>query len=248
MATASPSPTPNPNAMKFTLDVALPTTMNVTSAPAAVGNEFAEAVFAVGGVASLFGVNDFITVTREGDADWDPIVAAVQDAAAATVVGDVFGDREGLRLLVDGGDRGEDRRRSRRPGWDTIETCDPSTSVIVAPARSAIERCVAGGMTRSSVPTTAQLGIVFHAAVCGRRDVGAERGRTLTRDDQPPVGLGEVLRERIVHGGGLEERFGIAFRGSGVADDVQHGGGVGDLERGARSAEDAEARSHPHRG
>ena len=83
MATASPSPTPNPNAMKFTLDVALPSTMNVTSAPAAVGNKFAEAVFAAGGVASLFGVNDFITVTRELDADWDPIVAAVQDAAAA---------------------------------------------------------------------------------------------------------------------------------------------------------------------
>jgi hypothetical protein len=83
MATASPSPTPNPNAMKFTLDLPLPSTMNVTSAQAAVGNNFAEAVFGVGGVASLFGVNDFVTVTREPDADWDLIIAAVQDAAAA---------------------------------------------------------------------------------------------------------------------------------------------------------------------
>jgi hypothetical protein len=48
-------------------------------------------------------------------------------------------------------------------GCDTIETCEPATSVIVEPARSAIDRWVAGGMTRSSVPTTAQLGIVFHA-------------------------------------------------------------------------------------
>ena len=35
--------------------------------------------------------------------------------------------------------------------------------MIVAPARSAMLRCVAGGMTRSSVPTTAQLGSEFHA-------------------------------------------------------------------------------------
>ena len=49
-------------------------------------------------------------------------------------------------------------------GWDTIDTCDPATSVIVEPARSAMLRCVAGGMTRSSVPTTAQLGMVFQAA------------------------------------------------------------------------------------
>jgi hypothetical protein len=50
-------------------------------------------------------------------------------------------------------------------GWDTIDTCDPAISVIVAPARSAMLRWVAGGMTRSSVPTTAQLGMVFQAAV-----------------------------------------------------------------------------------
>src|SRR5690242_6182144 len=50
-------------------------------------------------------------------------------------------------------------------GWDTIETCDPATSVIVEPARSAMLRWVAGGMTRSSVPITAQLGMVFQAVV-----------------------------------------------------------------------------------
>src|ERR1700677_4944254 len=50
-------------------------------------------------------------------------------------------------------------------GWDTIDTCDPGVSVIVDPARSAIRRSVAAGMTRSSVPMTAQLGMVFQAAV-----------------------------------------------------------------------------------
>ena len=83
MASASPSTTPNPDAMKFTLDVTLPASMNVTSSGDAAGNAFAEAVFAAGGVASVFGVNDFVTVTREPGADWDPIVQAVQAAAAA---------------------------------------------------------------------------------------------------------------------------------------------------------------------
>jgi hypothetical protein len=36
---------------------------------------------------------------------------------------------------------------------------------MVAPARSAMWRWVAGGMTRSSVPTTTQLGRVFQAGV-----------------------------------------------------------------------------------
>jgi hypothetical protein len=39
-------------------------------------------MLAVDGVASVFGVNDFVTITREPDADWDPIVCAVEDAAA----------------------------------------------------------------------------------------------------------------------------------------------------------------------
>jgi hypothetical protein len=46
-------------------------------------NRFAEDVFAVGGVAAIFGVNDFVTVTRQPGADWGPIVAAVQAAAEA---------------------------------------------------------------------------------------------------------------------------------------------------------------------
>lgn len=83
MATASPSPTPNPDAMKFTLDTTLPESFNVTSAEAAAGNPFAEEVFAVDGVAAVFGVNDFVTVSRQPGTDWEPIVAAVQAAAVA---------------------------------------------------------------------------------------------------------------------------------------------------------------------
>lgn len=82
MAAAVPSPTPNPNAMKYSLDVKLPATLNVANAGAAAGNPFAAAVFQVEGVQSLFGVNDFITVTRKPGADWDVITAGVTEAAA----------------------------------------------------------------------------------------------------------------------------------------------------------------------
>jgi len=82
MATASPTPTPNPNAMKYTLDVKLPATINFPNAEAAADNAFAAAIFAAGGVGSLFGVNDFVTVTRLPGADWGAITTAVQAAAA----------------------------------------------------------------------------------------------------------------------------------------------------------------------
>ncbi|CAN5497707.1 hypothetical protein BH18ACT1_BH18ACT1_05080 [soil metagenome] len=68
--------------MRYALDVTLDGTLNVGSAEAAVGNPFASAVFAAGGVRSVFGVNDFVTVTRLPGAAWEPITAAVQAAAA----------------------------------------------------------------------------------------------------------------------------------------------------------------------
>ena len=67
--------------MKCTLDTTLPEVINVTSADTAVGHPFPEAVFA-GGVVSIYGVNDFVTVTRQPGFEWDPILAAVVAAAA----------------------------------------------------------------------------------------------------------------------------------------------------------------------
>jgi hypothetical protein len=81
MAAATASATPNPNAMKFTLDVKLSEGFNASSV-AEASTPFLRAVFAAPGVAGVFGVNDFVTVTRVADADWEPITAAVQAAAA----------------------------------------------------------------------------------------------------------------------------------------------------------------------
>lgn len=82
MATAEPQPSPNPNALRFQLDTTLDGTLSYNSPDEAAGHPFAEAVFAVEGVAAIFGVNDFVTVTRKPGAEWDPIVAAVVAAAA----------------------------------------------------------------------------------------------------------------------------------------------------------------------
>lgn len=82
MACARPSPTPNPDAMKFTLDVTLPERILATRGDE-VADPLTRALLAIDGVASVFGVNDFVTITRERDADWDPIVCAVEEAAAA---------------------------------------------------------------------------------------------------------------------------------------------------------------------
>ncbi len=68
--------------MKFTLDQTLSERIDTARGQ---GNDspFVQAVLAVAGVVSVFGVNDFVTVLREPGADWDGIVCAVQDAAAA---------------------------------------------------------------------------------------------------------------------------------------------------------------------
>jgi hypothetical protein len=83
MATATPSPTPNPNALRFSLDVQLPTTVTASSAADAGDDPFLAAVVAIDGVASVFGTADFVTVTRSPGGDWDEIVPAVQAAAAS---------------------------------------------------------------------------------------------------------------------------------------------------------------------
>jgi hypothetical protein len=74
--------TPNPNAMKFTLDIALPERI-LASKGDHVDDAFTRALLDVEGVASVFGVNDFVTVTRVDGADWDSIARAVEEAAAA---------------------------------------------------------------------------------------------------------------------------------------------------------------------
>lgn len=76
------SSTPNPDAMKFTLDRRFDEMFTIASEEDAQANPFAKAVFEGGGVASVFGTADFVTITRADGADWGEIEAAVRAAAA----------------------------------------------------------------------------------------------------------------------------------------------------------------------
>ena len=81
VACVRPMPTPNPNAMRFGLDVTLSERV-LANRGDDVEDAFIGVVLAVEGVASVFAVNDFVTVTRVPGAEWGPIVCAVEDAAA----------------------------------------------------------------------------------------------------------------------------------------------------------------------
>ena len=67
--------------MKFALDISLPGRL-LANRGDDIEDPFTRAVLAVEGVASVFGVNDFVTVTRVSGADWQPIICAVEEAAA----------------------------------------------------------------------------------------------------------------------------------------------------------------------
>src|SRR3954470_11747625 len=63
-------------------------------------------------------------------------------------------------------------------GCDIMITWEPSTSVIVAPARSAMERTTSVPITLSPVATTAQDGRFFQDGTpVGSENGNAERGR-----------------------------------------------------------------------
>jgi len=80
-------PTPNPNAGKFSTDrtVVQNGSRSYFSAEQASGDPVAEALFAIPGVASVFMVADFITVTKTPDARWDELAPRVEQAIRATL-------------------------------------------------------------------------------------------------------------------------------------------------------------------
>ena len=77
-----PQETPNPNAMKFTLNqtVAETGSFSFNSGDGDIAHPIAAAVVALEGVTSVFGVNDFITVSKLDSADWQVLLPMVVDA------------------------------------------------------------------------------------------------------------------------------------------------------------------------
>ncbi len=79
--------TPNPNAVKFVVDrqVVESGSRSYFSAAEAAGDPVGEALMAIDGVASVFMVKDFITVTKSPSADWSELMPRVEDAIRATL-------------------------------------------------------------------------------------------------------------------------------------------------------------------
>jgi hypothetical protein len=85
MIDVTPEATPNPNAVKFTLD--RPSTERRTetfregSDPA--DSPLGARIFALDGVTNVFMTANFVSVTKEGDVDWDELVPLVIDELRA---------------------------------------------------------------------------------------------------------------------------------------------------------------------
>lgn len=73
--------TPNPNAGKFIVGrkvVEGTSSQSFYNADDAASDPLATALFELEGVASLFMVDDFITVTKDAAADWNTLIPKVQ--------------------------------------------------------------------------------------------------------------------------------------------------------------------------
>jgi hypothetical protein len=74
-----PEPTPNPNAVRFALSSSVlgDAPRSFANAGAAKGTPWAERIFGLPGVQSVFGMKDFLTVVKTPSADWSGIVDPV---------------------------------------------------------------------------------------------------------------------------------------------------------------------------
>jgi hypothetical protein len=76
-------PTPNPNAGKFVADRTLvegTSSRSFYTPEQAAADPLAATLFELDGVASIFMVEDFVTITKHPDADWSTMIPAVSEA------------------------------------------------------------------------------------------------------------------------------------------------------------------------
>jgi hypothetical protein len=73
--------TPNPNALKLTLNrIVAERGETYRGDPAAAQAPWAKALLAVPGIVGVFGVNNFISITKDPAARWEVIVPAAEAA------------------------------------------------------------------------------------------------------------------------------------------------------------------------
>jgi len=77
-------PTPNPNSLKITVSAPVsPKPVTFASPAAAAADPLARKLFEVEGVASVFMINNFVTVTKTPDADWDELAGKLGGIVAS---------------------------------------------------------------------------------------------------------------------------------------------------------------------
>ena len=70
--------TPNPNAAKFTLNRTVSTQGKTYRDAAGADVEWAKRVLGIAGVLQVFSVNNFISVNKAPEAQWDTIVPQIE--------------------------------------------------------------------------------------------------------------------------------------------------------------------------
>lgn len=81
----SAEPTPNPNAIKFTANqpIVEGTGSLSVSKNQETDHPLAQKLLTIDGVASIFGINDFITVNKTPEADWDALMPQIEETFKA---------------------------------------------------------------------------------------------------------------------------------------------------------------------
>ncbi|SDI66728.1 NifU N-terminal domain-containing protein [Alteribacillus bidgolensis] len=72
--------TPNPNAVKFTADQVIFDGSTSLKKGDETDHPIAKALLQIEGVDNIFGYNDFVTVNKTMDAEWDDLMPKIQQA------------------------------------------------------------------------------------------------------------------------------------------------------------------------
>lgn len=80
--------TPNPNALKFVLNTPVKNSGNVTyrNAEECHKNPLARKIFSIPNIAEVYFFDNYITVTQDGNADWDAIEEQVKNLILENIV------------------------------------------------------------------------------------------------------------------------------------------------------------------
>jgi len=123
--------TPNPNALKFILNRTVKTEGKVTykNAGQYEHNPLAQALFTIPNISEVFFFDNYITITQDGNGDWD----AIEEQARKTIMDNIENHDPGFRVPEDEKAKAEDTG----PKSPEMEKIDMILNQTVRPALQA---------------------------------------------------------------------------------------------------------------